>query len=102
READLPKTDQVVTHVIQLQYLDAGEAATAFQQIIPPHSYGKIAAIPNAQALVVTEASQTIRAYLELAKQVDLPPGETMHKTIHLDRADAEEVAGQLEAAPGT
>lgn len=96
REEELPQTDQVVTHVLQLRHLDAQDAATAFQQIIPPHSYGKIAAIPNARALIITEASQTIRAYLTLAKQVDLPPDQTRHKTIHLERADAEEVAGQL------
>lgn len=94
--ADLPLTDQVVTHVLRLNHLDAGQAATAFVQIIPPHAYGKVVAVPNAQSLILTEASQTIRAYLELAKQVDFPASETKHKTIHLERADAEDVASQL------
>ena len=67
REEELPKTDQVVTHIVQLRYLDPRDAATAFQQIIPPHSYGKIVAVPNGRALVVTEASQTIRAILARA-----------------------------------
>lgn len=96
RADDLPETDQVVSFVLQLQYLKAEDTANAFQQIIPPHPYGKVVAVPNAKALIITEASQTIRAYIELAKQVDLPPGETKHKTIRLERSDAEEVAEQL------
>ena len=96
RAEDLPDADQVVTHVLQLNHLRADEASTAFQQIIPLHPYGKILAVPNSQALVITEASQTIRAYLELAKQVDQPPMETVHKTIRLERAEAEEVVEQL------
>jgi general secretion pathway protein D len=96
RPEDLPQTDQVVTHVLRLRHLKATDAATAFQQIIPPHSYGKVVAVPNAGSIIITEASQTIRAYLTLAEQVDVPPGETRHQTIHLLRADAEEVAGQL------
>jgi general secretion pathway protein D len=98
RSEELPKTDQVVTHVVQLQYLSAEDAANALQSAIPPHPYGKIVAVPNARSLVVTEASQTIRAYLELVKQLDLPPSQTTQKTIKLVRTDPEDVAKQLES----
>lgn len=97
----LPMTDQVVTHVLELTHLGADEASTAFQQIIPLHPYGKILAVPNVRALVITEASQTIRAYIELAKRVDQPPQETVQKTIKIERADAEEVAEQLGSLLG-
>ncbi|MCE9518559.1 MAG: hypothetical protein K8R87_03180 [Verrucomicrobia bacterium] len=93
---DLPKTDKVVSFVLPLNYLKSDEAAQAFSQIVPNHPYGKITAVPNARALVITENSNTIRAYIDLAKQVDVPPGETVHKTIRLERADAEEVAKAL------
>ena len=96
RAEDLPDTDQMVMHVLQLNYINADDASTAFQTIIPLHPYGKILAVPNAQALVITEASQTIRAYLELAKQVDQPPVATIQKTIVIQRAEAEEVVEQL------
>ncbi|OYW74277.1 MAG: hypothetical protein B7Z37_18375 [Verrucomicrobia bacterium 12-59-8] len=96
RSEDLPDTDQVVMHLLQLNYLSAEDASTAFQSIIPLHPYGKILAVPNTQALVITEASQTIRAFLELAKQVDQPPAETIQKTIRIERAEAEEVVEQL------
>lgn len=96
RSEDLPDSDQVVMHLLALNHLSAEDASTAFQTIIPLHPYGKMLAVPNAQALVITEASQTIRAYLELAKQVDQPAAETIQKTIHIERAEAEEVVEQL------
>jgi type II secretion system protein D len=94
----LPETDQVVVHVATLNYLSAEEAATTLQSAIPPHPYGKIVAVPNARSLVITEASQTIRAYLDLIKQLDLPPSQTLQKTLKLVRTDPEEVAKQLES----
>ena len=101
REEDLPETDQVVSHVIQLNYLQAEEASSALQQLVPLHPYGKILAMANARALVVTEASQTIRAYLDLVKQVDVPPMDTMQKTFVLQRATAAEVVEQLSTLLG-
>ncbi|MBK8091473.1 MAG: hypothetical protein IPK32_05645 [Verrucomicrobiaceae bacterium] len=98
RSEELPKTDQVVMHVAQLQYVSSEDAATTLQNAIAPHPYGKIVAVPNARSLVITEASQTIRAYLELLKQIDLPPSLTEQKTIKLERTDPEEVAKMLES----
>ena len=101
RPEDLPDADQVVTHVLQLNHLGAEDASKAFQTIIPLHPYGRILAVPNSQSLVITEASQTIRAYLELAQQVDQPPMATVQKTIRIERAEAQEVVEQLEALLG-
>ncbi|MBB5035209.1 secretin N-terminal domain-containing protein [Prosthecobacter vanneervenii] len=101
RSEDLPDTDQVVTHVLQLNFISAEDASSAFQTIIPLHPYGKILAVPNSQALVITEASQTIRAFVELAKQVDQPPVETVQKTFRIERAEADEVIEQLGTLMG-
>lgn len=95
-EERLPQTDQVVSYLLQLQHLNSEEAAQAFAQIIPPHPYGKLTPVPNAKALIITENSNTIRAYIELCRQVDVPPHEVKHKSIHLERADAAEVAKAL------
>lgn len=93
---DLPRTDQVVSFLLKLQHLDSEEAAQAFAQIIPPHPYGKITPVPDAKALVINENSSTIRAYIELGRQVDVPPDEVKHKSLQLERADAEEVAAAI------
>jgi len=100
-EEELPITDQVVSYILPLTYLKAEDASTAFAQIIPPHAYGKLIAVPNARAMVITENSNTIRSYIELAKQVDVPTSETKVKTIPLERADAEEVAEILASLLG-
>ncbi|MCF7789392.1 MAG: hypothetical protein K9N47_24940 [Prosthecobacter sp.] len=101
RPEDLPDADQVVTHVLQLNHLGAEDASMAFQTIIPLHPYGRMLAVPNSQSVVISEASQTIRAYLELAQQVDQPPMETVQKTIRIERAEAQEVVEQLEVLLG-
>ena len=97
----LPASDQVVSYVLELAHIGAEDAAAAFQQIIPLHPYGKMLAVPNVRALVITEASQTIRAYVELAKRVDQPPQETVQKTLKIERADASEVVDQISTLLG-
>ncbi len=68
RADELPKTDQVVSYVLQLKHLDAEEASQAFSQIIPLHPYGSIGVVPNSRSLVITENSNTILAYVALAQ----------------------------------
>ncbi|WP_009961284.1 secretin N-terminal domain-containing protein [Verrucomicrobium spinosum] len=89
----LPQGDQVVSYLLPLQHLDADEAGQALSQIITLHPYGKILAVPKASALVITENSTTIRAIIDLVRQVDTPSSETTTKKYFLERADAEEVA---------
>ncbi|WP_395744091.1 secretin N-terminal domain-containing protein [Prosthecobacter sp.] len=101
RPEDLPDTDQVVTHVLQLNHLGAEDASAALQTVVPLHPYGRMLAVPNSQSLVITEASQTIRAYIELVRQVDQPPTETVQKTLRIERAEAQEVVEQLEVLLG-
>lgn len=89
----LPQGDQVVSYLLPLQHLDADEAGQALSQVITLHPYGKILAVPKASALVITENSTTIRAIIDLVRQVDTPSSETTTKKYFLERADAEEVA---------
>ncbi|WP_395735573.1 secretin N-terminal domain-containing protein [Prosthecobacter sp.] len=96
RGEDLPATDQVVTFVMELNHLGSEDAKAALQDIIPLHPYGKMLAVPNVHSLIITEASQTIRAYVELAKRIDQPPMETVQKTIKIERAEADEIVEQL------
>jgi general secretion pathway protein D len=101
RAEDIPATDQIVTYVMELNHIGSEDAKAAFQDIIPLHPYGKMLAVPNVRSLIITEASQTIRAYLELAKRVDQPPMETIQKTIKIERAEAEEIIEQLSVLLG-
>lgn len=101
RAEDLPESDQIVTYVMELNHLGVDDAKAAFQEIIPLHPYGKMLSVPNVSSLIITEASQTIKAYLELSKRVDQPPQATVQKTIKIERAEAEEIIEQLSALLG-
>jgi len=98
---ELPMTDQVVSHVVSLKYLNAEDATKAIDQVIPRHSYGVITPVPNAKALVITENSNTIRSIIELMDRLDHKPAETQQKTFILSRSDAEDVKTALDEILG-
>lgn len=99
--ADLPETDQVVSFVALLKYLNPEDAVKAIDQIIPRHSYGVLTPVPNAKALIIVENSNTIRAILGLLERLDVKPGATVTKRIQLVRADAEDVKKALDEILG-
>lgn len=94
---DLPETDEVVSHVVNLRYLTTEKAIEAIDQVIPRHSYGLITPVPNAKSLVITENSNTIRSILGLLEELDNKPAEVVQKSFQLERSDAEEVATTLD-----
>jgi len=97
----LPQSDEIVTFVLPLAFLQPEDAVAALQQIAPGHPYGSITPLANAQALIITENSVTIRTYLELMANIDVQPGMTEQRTFQLERADAEEVGEALKELLG-
>lgn len=100
--SDLPETDQVVSYVALLKYLKGEDAIKAIDQVIPRHSYGVLHPVPNAKALVIVEASHTVRAILNLLERLDNKPAETLSKTFQLVRSDAEDIKKALDEILGT
>lgn len=90
---DLPESETLCHFVLPLQHISPEEAARAFQQVIKLHSYGAIMPMKNAAAIIITENSVTIRSIYELAQVLDVPPAETAHEMIKLERSDAESIA---------
>ena len=99
--AKLPTSDQTVAFLLPLNYAKVEEAAAEFSQLMQGHAYAKITPIPSAKAIVIYENSATIRAIIELAKQIDVSPAATITKRIFLERAEAEEVAQAISALLG-
>ena len=97
RIEDLPKTDQVVNYFMPLTYIEPEDASKVLSDLIPPHSYGKIAAVPNTRAIVITENSSTIRSIVEMLKHLDAEPSRTTQKTFQLTRENAEDVKTALD-----
>ena len=98
---ELPMTDQVVSHVVNLKYLSSEDATKAIDQVIPRHSYGVITPVPNAKALVITENSNTIRSIIDLLERLDNKPSETIQKTFQITRSDAADVKEALDEILG-
>src|SRR5262249_14084366 len=98
---DLPDTDAVVTFFLPLEYQKPEDMAQALSTMIPPHQYGKIMAVPNARALVITDNSNTIRGMINMVRKVDVPPQDVTRVTVQLERADAEDVVQSLTSLLG-
>ncbi|HEY5892727.1 MAG TPA: secretin N-terminal domain-containing protein [Chthoniobacterales bacterium] len=104
--ASLPPGDQIVTYYMPFKYLDVQEAYNAMTNSILVHSYGVIAPVQSAQALLITENASVIRQMLDIKELIDVPPAKMVSEFVSLMRADAERVADtitkMIEAQKGT
>lgn len=94
--SQLPDTDTVVTYIMPLSYLTPDEAAELLSNIVDLHSYGKITALQNASAVVITENTTVIRHLIELRDHLDVSPQKTIDHVFQLERSDAEGVVEAL------
>ena len=92
----LPDSEQVVTYIMPLSYLDPEEAAELFTNVTTLHPYGKITPLKSASAIVITESSTVVSRLIELRDHVDVSPIRTIDRTFQLERADAEDVVEAL------
>ncbi len=93
----LPETDVVITYTMTLSHIKPDQALNIFTQVIGQFgAYGRIAAVPNASAVVITEKASLIKALLELKKTIDVPGSVQSSKFIKVQYADVTEIASTL------
>ncbi len=93
----LPEGDAVISYVMTLNYLKPADALNAFQTVVGAFgSYGTIAAIPNASAVIITENTSLIRRLIELKKEIDKPGSVQGTRFIKVQFADVTEIADTL------
>ncbi len=93
----LPAGDAVISYVMSLDYIKPAEAVNTFTQIIGQFgSYGSIAAVPNAAAVVITENTSLIRKLIDLKKEIDKPSSQVGTRFIKVQYADVSEIAATL------
>ncbi|QQL44811.1 secretin N-terminal domain-containing protein [Sulfuriroseicoccus oceanibius] len=97
----LPKTDEVITYIMNFNHITAEEAMQVFQASGQLHSYGTMAVVPNSGALVITENVSLIRRFQVIRENIDKPSAQIDRKFIQLERADAERVAELLQEVLG-
>jgi type II secretion system protein D len=99
--ADLPKTEEIVTYYMPLDYINPQEAAGIFSQVAPPHQYGNYTPAPSAQAVIITENVSVIRQLIALKAKIDAAPAKVSGEWIQINRADAEKVSDTLNKMLG-
>jgi len=93
----LPEGDAVISYVMSLDYIKPAEAVNTFTAIIGTFgTYGSIAAVPNASAVVITENTSLIRRLVELKKEIDKPSSQVGTRFIKVQYADVTEIAATL------
>ncbi len=93
QESELPTEERVVSYFMPLRYLPALEAIKIFTPYATIRSFGSIIAVPNANALVITENTPFIRRLIALQRHIDVPGRKMLTEFVALKRADAERVA---------
>jgi general secretion pathway protein D len=93
----LPEGDAVISYVMTLSYIKPVEAVNTFNQIVGAFgTYGSIAAVPNASAVVITENTSLIRKLIDLKKEIDKPGSVQGTRFITVKYADVTEIAETL------
>ncbi|HEY5792119.1 MAG TPA: hypothetical protein VIS74_02400, partial [Chthoniobacterales bacterium] len=92
-ESQLPREDQVVSYFMPLRHLPAVDAVKIFAPYATIRPFGSIIAVPNANAVVITENTPLIRRLIALQRLIDIPGQKILTEFVTLKRADAERVA---------
>ncbi len=88
--ATLPDTEQIVTYVLRLTFLDAQETSGVLGQYIPAVSQSvAFTPIKSANALLITDSARSVRRLVGLISQLDVPALSVTEKFIPLKRAEA-------------
>ncbi len=89
----LPSGEQVVSYFMLLRYISTKDAMTVFDGYVKLRGQGKIVAVPNSNALVISDNTPLIRRLINLQRLIDVPGAKLLTEFVPLVRADAERVA---------
>ena len=87
--ANVPDTEQIVTFLFHLHYLEPQETVGMLNQYIPPGPVASFTPLVKASALLITDTGRSVKRLVELLTQVDLPASPVTETYYNLARADA-------------
>ena len=87
--ADVPDTEQLVTFLVHLHYLEPQETSGMLQQYIPPIATVAFTPLVKAGAILITDSGRSVRRLVKFINQIDLPASPVTEKYFTLQRADA-------------
>jgi general secretion pathway protein D len=89
----LPSGEVLVSYFMLLNYISPPDALAVFGAYVSPRPHGTIVAVPNSNALVITDTTTLVRRLVALQRFIDVPGARTLTEFIPLSRANAETVA---------
>ena len=97
RDADnIPKTGEMVTHIIQVRYANALQLTSVLQPLLP--SYAKLAANESANALVLTATQTDVRRAVKIVEALDTSISSiSTVRVFPLKYADAKQLADTIQ-----
>lgn len=94
-EQPFVESDQVVSQIIQLKHIEAGEVVGVIQSLL--QGFGKIQVLERNNSLLLTATSANIRRVFELLEVVDQPIDMKIETRVYeLNHASAEEIKSKL------
>ncbi|MDG1357099.1 MAG: secretin N-terminal domain-containing protein, partial [Akkermansiaceae bacterium] len=93
----IPEGDDYISYFMKLNFIKPEEAVRTFTQSI--HGLGpgaKIAAVPNASAILITGKSTFVRKLINQQRYIDVPTGNVATAWVELKYADSEDIAATL------
>jgi len=94
-EKPLPETDQLVSHIVQLKYMEVAEAQAVIQGIL--HPYGKIQPIERTRSLLITDTSANMQRIMEILDFADQEfEGRVETKIYEMKHGEAAAIAAKL------
>ena len=85
----VPDSEQTVSFLLRLRYLDAAEIASQLGQYILPGNNNGFTPLQKSGAIIITETATSVRRLVNLITQLDVPAAPVVEKFIRLERADA-------------
>jgi general secretion pathway protein D len=101
--ANIPRTDQIVTQIIPIRYVNATQLTKDLEPLLP--DYAKLTANESGNSLVLTDTQSNIRRMAEIVRALDSFPGISKIRVFPLQYADSKELATavkELFPAPTT
>ncbi|MFC1498589.1 secretin N-terminal domain-containing protein [Verrucomicrobiota bacterium] len=94
----IPK-EGIITKVIRLKYVSAGELRKVLESRIGGGKKGAIGALEETNHLIITDTAESIRRVEKIIKEVDQPGLSRVTEIVSLQYAGAEDLANQLNIA---
>ncbi len=99
-EKPFADTDQLISQIVPLKYIEIAEAQTLIQGFL--HGYGKIQPLERSNSLLITDTSGNLRRILEILDYVDQPTEIKVETRIYeLKYAEAAKIASRLNELLG-